>query len=155
MAQCKTAVSPLLTHWRYCSLELSHRYTFPTWIHMLLQSWLHLSMGETNTHCYIFCHWLRPCEGMQRKLAYWPIHLTSIRIPIIDNGNPYTGKASLYWIGSQKLLRCIFPGNAQMKQSLYFLGQLISIQWRQMSAMTSQITATGLFGQQLAQALKR
>ena len=26
MVQCKTAVSPLLTHWRYCSLALSHRH---------------------------------------------------------------------------------------------------------------------------------
>ena len=25
MAQCKTAVSPLLTHWRYCNLTLNHR----------------------------------------------------------------------------------------------------------------------------------
>ena len=25
MAYCKTAISPLLTHWWYCSLELSHR----------------------------------------------------------------------------------------------------------------------------------
>ena len=25
MAQCKTAVSPLLMHWRYCSLALNHR----------------------------------------------------------------------------------------------------------------------------------
>ena len=25
MAQCKTAVSPLLTQWRYCSLALTHR----------------------------------------------------------------------------------------------------------------------------------
>ena len=25
-AQCKTAVTPLLTHWSYCSLVLSHRY---------------------------------------------------------------------------------------------------------------------------------
>ena len=24
MAQCKTAVTPLLTHWSYCSLALSH-----------------------------------------------------------------------------------------------------------------------------------
>ena len=27
MAQCKTAVTPLLTHWSYCSLALSHRRT--------------------------------------------------------------------------------------------------------------------------------
>ena len=26
MAKCKTAVTPLLTHWSYCSLALSHRY---------------------------------------------------------------------------------------------------------------------------------
>ena len=26
MASCKTAVSPLLTHWRYCSFALSHSY---------------------------------------------------------------------------------------------------------------------------------
>ena len=26
MAKCKTAVTPLLTHWSYCSLVLSHRY---------------------------------------------------------------------------------------------------------------------------------
>ena len=26
MAWCKTVVSPLLTHWRYCSLALNHRY---------------------------------------------------------------------------------------------------------------------------------
>ena len=26
MAQCKTAVTPLLTHWSYCSLQLSHWY---------------------------------------------------------------------------------------------------------------------------------
>ena len=26
MAKCKTAVSPLLMHWRYCSLALNHRY---------------------------------------------------------------------------------------------------------------------------------
>ena len=26
MAQCKTAVTPLLTHWSYCSLTLSHWY---------------------------------------------------------------------------------------------------------------------------------
>ena len=32
MAQCKTAVTPLLTHWSYCSLALSHRFnphTYP------------------------------------------------------------------------------------------------------------------------------
>ena len=27
MTQCKTAVTPLLMHWSYCSLVLSHRYS--------------------------------------------------------------------------------------------------------------------------------
>ena len=30
MAQCKTAVTPLLTHWSYCSLALSQRYSLVT-----------------------------------------------------------------------------------------------------------------------------
>ena len=30
MALCKTAVTPLLTHWSYCSLALSHRYGVPS-----------------------------------------------------------------------------------------------------------------------------
>ena len=28
MAKCKTALTPLLTHWSYCSLALSHRYAW-------------------------------------------------------------------------------------------------------------------------------
>ena len=36
MTWCKTAVTPLLTHWSYCSLALSHRYhsiiCFMSWI---------------------------------------------------------------------------------------------------------------------------
>ena len=26
MAQCKTAVTPLLMHWNYCTIALSHPY---------------------------------------------------------------------------------------------------------------------------------
>ena len=32
MAQCKTAVTPLLTYWSYSSLALSHRYNSPCYI---------------------------------------------------------------------------------------------------------------------------
>ena len=38
MAWCKTAVTPLLTHWSYCSLAPSHRYIIQkccAWIHVL------------------------------------------------------------------------------------------------------------------------
>ena len=33
MAQCKTALNPLLTYWSYCSLALSHWYTSLQWCH--------------------------------------------------------------------------------------------------------------------------
>ena len=37
MALCKTAVTPLLAHWSYCSLALSHRYvTFSSCIPILI-----------------------------------------------------------------------------------------------------------------------
>ena len=35
MAQCKTAVIPLLTHWSYCSLALSHRFCYITASHSI------------------------------------------------------------------------------------------------------------------------
>ena len=31
MAYCKSAVAPLITHWRYCSFVLSHRHHTPPW----------------------------------------------------------------------------------------------------------------------------
>ena len=49
MAHCKTAVTPLLTHWSYCSLALSHRFVFKI-----------LSTSISSEHCdrHIFhvCH---------------------------------------------------------------------------------------------------
>ena len=53
LAQCKTAVSPLLMHWRYCSLALSHqcsvkRVSWSCWHH-------HCSMGSYQK--WILTHW--------------------------------------------------------------------------------------------------
>ena len=39
MGQCKTAVSPLLTHWRYCSFALSHRYVYVADVLEIPPSW--------------------------------------------------------------------------------------------------------------------
>ena len=58
MAWRKTAVTPLLTHWTYCTLALSYRYRVPSpgqwplengyyfhwlWVHSALQFWLSFS----------------------------------------------------------------------------------------------------------------
>ena len=45
MAQYKTAVSPLLTHWRYCSLALSHRHILTI---------IRRKMGQLITHSHIY-----------------------------------------------------------------------------------------------------
>ena len=58
MAKCKTAVTPLLTHWCYCSLALSHRY--------------HLGrcLGSTAKKLAIF---------VQRAWKIWNAHLAPSR----------------------------------------------------------------------------
>ena len=40
MAKCKTAVSPLLKHWRHCSLALSHQYVILTWLSSIPHTYL-------------------------------------------------------------------------------------------------------------------
>ena len=62
MAQCKTAVSPLLTHWRYCSLVLSHR-------HILL-----LVQVTSNEHSAILWTLVR------KQWTWWPVQDCSISI---------------------------------------------------------------------------
>ena len=42
MALCKTAVTPLLTHWSYCSFALNHRYC------VVSNSWGDISYIKTN-----------------------------------------------------------------------------------------------------------
>ena len=44
MTQCKTAVSPVQTHWRYCSLALSHRYIVQS-MPYLIYSKIYSSVG--------------------------------------------------------------------------------------------------------------
>ena len=49
MASCKTAVTPLLTHWSYCSLALSHRYHN----HVLMSSKNPLICPLNKKKCYL------------------------------------------------------------------------------------------------------
>ena len=67
----KTAVSPLLTHWRYCSLSLNHRYKWerPGWAHVFRYAdsrWL-LKSKLPRSHG---CHFLW-CLCYARKNAPW------------------------------------------------------------------------------------
>ena len=77
IAQCKTAVTPLLMHWSYCSLVLSHRYVLAacyntSYFCMLLSQmpmickiiWKHLKKGKhhlkipnENRHMHISLPW--------------------------------------------------------------------------------------------------
>ena len=58
IAQCKTAVSPMLTHWRYYSLALSHRYiqlqhgeVITSYISLWMQSHFHAMLSAVvNKH---------------------------------------------------------------------------------------------------------
>ena len=51
MAQCKTVVSPVLMHWRYCSLTLSYWYIT---LLVLIFS-LYTSITMSHTKCKTFC----------------------------------------------------------------------------------------------------
>ena len=49
MAKCNTAVTPLLTHWSYCSLALSHRHDIAYSTTETKQS-INTSMNSQKTH---------------------------------------------------------------------------------------------------------
>ena len=63
MTQCKTAVFPLLTHWRYCSLALSHWYMIGISVTLSRTSqvihrihWKFYQMGIGLNKLTMFCH---------------------------------------------------------------------------------------------------
>ena len=61
MAQCKTALTPSLTHWSYCSLALSNRYisiTRPHVVNQLLDNKVRVWVCQ-NSH---FTFPVRPCS---------------------------------------------------------------------------------------------
>ena len=60
MATCKTTVSPVHLHWRYCSLALSHRFVLPLPLDILLtllacHFYYSLSMGLSFGLILLFC----------------------------------------------------------------------------------------------------
>ena len=72
MAQCKTAVTPLLTHWSYCSLALSHRF-------FKLNSWrLHkfLSIVYFPDCCdKLFELFSTFADNPKKKAHVWPLQM--------------------------------------------------------------------------------
>ena len=73
VAQYKTAVSPLVMHWSYCSLALSHRYM----IHLDRSDSMCLGCWVLIT-CF-FCHHIHklmiwPHEMLSAAATYWAVH---------------------------------------------------------------------------------
>ena len=76
MAQCKTAVTPLLTHWSYCRLALNHQYNFcwSDFRHFLQCNQVHLvKPGQ----CYAYKDTLglgvnRACMTRHMQAFSWP-----------------------------------------------------------------------------------
>ena len=70
MVQCETALSPLITHWSYCNLTLSHRYSVERWIHIT-------GTGARSLHHSLILRY-RPrvtpsCHNIQLiRLVIWP-----------------------------------------------------------------------------------
>ena len=52
MAWCKTAVTPLLMRWSYCSLALSHRYV-NIWSHFV-KEWITITVSQFTIYLYYF-----------------------------------------------------------------------------------------------------
>ena len=75
MAQCTAAVTPLLTHWSYCSLTLSHRNTHLTPITQLqhdnpiMTSLTHWSYGMAVVIAWILANMLR-CFGKNVSFVF-------------------------------------------------------------------------------------
>ena len=77
MAQCKTAVSPLLTHWRYCSHAPSHWYIF----------FVSHNKHRTQSLCYLW--------------SYLPV--PAALQPSLDRGqvNGILNRHGVHWEGTQ------------------------------------------------------
>ena len=94
MAQCKTAVTPLLMHWRYRSLALNHRYDdllVPrhAWLHSSLKqmfnfvAWLHIILAAS--YSLYSCHsklvillWNFFSQGLPHSSPMWPRYRTCL-----------------------------------------------------------------------------
>ena len=83
MASCKTAVTPLLTHWSYCSLALSHRYKHISIFYHFstLKSHKHLFLEDNNDlliqhTCTQYHGWWYPhdlaIQWDHQQPWYWP-----------------------------------------------------------------------------------
>ena len=68
MAQCKTAVTPLLTHWSYCSLALSRRNMY-YWLFLRRWDWWIVMTWPWRYHNWVGGHCVY-IEGGNPKLHF-------------------------------------------------------------------------------------
>ena len=89
MALCKTAVTPLLMHWSYCSFALSHRYAlfvYTIFVHGLFGcSFIKIHLVDSRD---IFIHIFRVHDDVikwKHSPRYWPfvrgIHRSPVNSP--------------------------------------------------------------------------
>ena len=62
--RCKTAVSPLLTHWRYCSLSLTHQYNIAYSKVITKGRW-------TIDHTFCWQETMAPSQYKDRLIYVW------------------------------------------------------------------------------------
>ena len=93
MTQCKTAVTPVLRHWSYCSPSLSHRFNDS---HRCTQS-----LKWTLFSCNLGPQFNIKMSSYQYSKSHCGDE-TILRPSYLHSGISYTGKmTSLYWIRAQ------------------------------------------------------
>ena len=80
IAQCKTIASPLLTHWRYCRLVLSHRY-------------VEMCMYMTGIRDYSI-HEYDGAPDIAKRLPWWrhQVETFSVLLALCAGNSPVTGE---------------------------------------------------------------
>ena len=98
MTWCKTAVSPLLMHWTYCRLVLSHRYDL-YWKMLNFGSqtseFFYIWVRSRNCGCLVtwFCYQLIAKPGNKTAAVSWPDPYIE---PCILNSHTYQHVTSRY-----------------------------------------------------------
>ena len=83
MAWCEIVMTPFLTHWSYCNLALSYRYSIWLWHLVLPKFWwlmvLMLQMGAYSPH--VSQKYL-DVVTYRSKLNMWPLHVEAGISPV-------------------------------------------------------------------------
>ena len=101
-AWCTTPVTPLLTHWSYCCLILSHRYK------ILSLTFCSRTRGPMQYHCFVFfwffCFFFQKYQASLSFISYTYILLIiacrvyRMRQVVVQDGWEFVGNSICQWI---------------------------------------------------------